>query len=306
MLYIASVIHIPKWAITKFKQMITSFIWSNKPAKIKYSTMIAPINRGGLQLQDLQTKIQANKISWIKLMINKQINTPWKAYLENSTKTPIHEIPLQNAKKYNNLNIKENFHCETLNIWASLKYTEPKNREEVYAQSLWQHELLTIEGKMIKYNAWNSAGIKNIIHILDNNGRIASLKFIENKYNIRPKYLEYNSLIHCIPKVWKDMIKNSNEHLGYNLPNEYSIKIDNKLTDIDEIATRELYCHISNAYIIKPATSKNRWIELYNEMDFENTYWELIYETPFKLTKNSKVQMTQYKIIHRILAVNHN
>ena len=41
-------------------------------------------------------------------------------------------------------------------------------------------------------------------------------------------------------------------------------------------------------------------------MDFENIYWELIYETPFKLTKNSKVQMTQYKIIHRILAVNHN
>jgi hypothetical protein len=66
MLYIASTIHIPKWAITKYNQLITSFIWDNKPAKIKYTTLIAPIGKGGLNLQDLQTKIEANKISWIK------------------------------------------------------------------------------------------------------------------------------------------------------------------------------------------------------------------------------------------------
>jgi hypothetical protein len=105
--------------------------------------------------------------------------------------------------------------------------------------------------------------------------------------------------------MWKDKIKKSNEHLGFHPPNDYSIKIDNKLTDIEQIPTREIYCQI-NIDNIKPATSKSRWIELYIEMDFENLYWELIYETPFKLTKNAKVQMTQYKIIHRILAVNHN
>ena len=41
-------------------------------------------------------------------------------------------------------------------------------------------------------------------------------------------------------------------------------------------------------------------------MKFENEYWELIYENPFKLTKTSEVLMIQYKSIHRILAVNHN
>ena len=38
--------------------------------------MIAPINQGGLQLQDLQIKIEANKITWIKLMSNQDIKTP--------------------------------------------------------------------------------------------------------------------------------------------------------------------------------------------------------------------------------------
>ena len=101
------------------------------------------------------------------------------------------------------------------------------------------------------------------------------------------------------------MIKNT-EHLGFAPPTGYCIKIDNKLNNIEEISTRELYRYISENCKIRPATIKNRWIEIYNEMNFENEYWELIYETPFKLTKTSKVLMTQYKIIHRILAVNHN
>jgi hypothetical protein len=63
MMYIASVIHIPKWAITKYNTLITNFIWDNKPQKIKYTTLIAPISQGGLNLQDLQTKIKANKTS---------------------------------------------------------------------------------------------------------------------------------------------------------------------------------------------------------------------------------------------------
>ena len=66
MLYIASVIHIPKWAITKYNRLITNFIWDNEPPKIKYTTLIAPISQGGLNLQDLETKIKANKITWIK------------------------------------------------------------------------------------------------------------------------------------------------------------------------------------------------------------------------------------------------
>jgi hypothetical protein len=69
MLYIASIIHIPKWAITKYTQLITNFIWDDKPAKIKYLTLIKPIAQGGLNLQDLNTKIEANKISWIKKLL---------------------------------------------------------------------------------------------------------------------------------------------------------------------------------------------------------------------------------------------
>jgi hypothetical protein len=56
---------------------------------------------------------------------------------------------------------------------------------------------------MIKFNAGKKAGINNISHLIDNNGNIASEKFIKTKYTLKPKPLEYNSLVHCIPKNGK-------------------------------------------------------------------------------------------------------
>jgi hypothetical protein len=86
MLYIASVIHIPQWAIKQYNTLIRNFIWDNKPSKIKYTTLIAPIESGGLKLQDLQTKIEANKVTWVKNILNTTVQSPWKAYLQQQVK----------------------------------------------------------------------------------------------------------------------------------------------------------------------------------------------------------------------------
>jgi hypothetical protein len=77
------------------------------------------------------------------------------------------------------------------------------------------------------------------------------------------------------------------------------------LVNIEEITTKEVYNHILTGKSKTP-TSKQRWIELYDDMDLDNSLWQLIYSTPFQLTRNTKVLMVQYKLIHRILAINHN
>ena len=56
MIYLCSVIHTPAWDISKFQNIILKFIWNRKLAKVKYSTIINDITKGGLKLQDLETK----------------------------------------------------------------------------------------------------------------------------------------------------------------------------------------------------------------------------------------------------------
>jgi hypothetical protein len=118
-LYIASVIHIPKWAITKYNTLISSFIWDNKPPKIKYTTLIAPLESGGLKLQDLETKIKANKLTWIKLLSDTKIRKPWKDYLKLKINYPIQNIPLHNKKVYSHKSLTEKFYTEMFDTWAN-------------------------------------------------------------------------------------------------------------------------------------------------------------------------------------------
>jgi hypothetical protein len=145
----------------------------------------------------------------------------------------------------------------------------------------------------------------HINDLIDNNGQIAKLEFLARKFKLKIKQMEYNSIIHAIPTLWKKDIKKSANIAGKTTVKECQIAIDNKLCNIQEISTKEIYNHILNDKC-KPPTSKKRWIELNNDMDVEDSFWNLIYSTPFQLTRNSKVLMVQYKLIHRILAVNHN
>jgi hypothetical protein len=306
MMYIASVIHIPQWAIVEYNKIIRDFIWNDKPSKIKYATLIAPYALGGMQLQDLQTKIDANKVTWIKNIRNKSIITPWKAYLQSKVQDPINEIPLYNSNSYDELKLDGKFYKEIFQIWAKLHFKEPTNAQEVVRQPLWNNSNINIDGKTVKYKDWNKAGINHIIHLIDNKGNLASLKYITNKYAIKPKLMDFNSLIHSIPATWKKFIKNGNNYLGYTAQQECSIIMDNKYCNIDEISTKDIYTYIIMKSKIKPAAGKIKWIEKYDEMDVEEEFWQYIYVTPSSLTKNSKILMIQYKIINRILAVNYN
>jgi hypothetical protein len=113
------------------------------------------------------------------------------------------------------MNINEKFYKEMFKTWAKLNYKEPVNIQEAAKQPLWRNSLIQIGGKTIKYKEWLQAGIHNFSHLIDNNGNLASIYFIRNKYGITPKQLTYNSLIHSIPQAWTKMLKTATCSLDY-------------------------------------------------------------------------------------------
>ena len=66
--------------------------------KLHHINKIKPLNAGGMKMQDLDTKIEANKLTWIKNIKNTSIQTPWKSYLQEKSKHQIETIPLHNIK----------------------------------------------------------------------------------------------------------------------------------------------------------------------------------------------------------------
>jgi hypothetical protein len=72
-LYVSTVMTPPKNMIQSIKNLITNFLWSGKPPKIKYTCIINTLEMGGLKLQDVESKIKSLKLKWLKAMCDKEI-----------------------------------------------------------------------------------------------------------------------------------------------------------------------------------------------------------------------------------------
>ena len=58
--------------------ILFSYIWNNNPAKIKWSTLIAPIKEGGLGMVDVYAVHTTAKCSWLKRLLVGSQDFKWK------------------------------------------------------------------------------------------------------------------------------------------------------------------------------------------------------------------------------------
>ena len=76
-LFLFTLIYVPKYILEKLEKLLFSFLWNFKPAKIKKETIIASIKEGGLSMVDIHNMHIAAKCSWIKrIMCGEAAN--WK------------------------------------------------------------------------------------------------------------------------------------------------------------------------------------------------------------------------------------
>ena len=73
---------------------------------------------------------------------------------------------------------------------------------------------------------------------------------------------------------------------------------------LEEVDTKTIYWHFINKFSQRP-TSELKWREK-AQLDISEEEWAFIYKLPFSLVRDTRIQMFQYKITHRILACKRN
>ena len=72
----------PKETVKQIEQLMYSFLWDNKPDKIKRSTLIKYYNQGGLRMIDIEKFIWSLKASWIKRFLQPENKSLLKTLYE--------------------------------------------------------------------------------------------------------------------------------------------------------------------------------------------------------------------------------
>jgi hypothetical protein len=78
----AAVLEVPDDVRKQIDRLIYNFIWNGGVQKIKHVILTLNYNKGGLRMLDLNTMIQANRIMWIKRLLNPEVQSFWKTCLE--------------------------------------------------------------------------------------------------------------------------------------------------------------------------------------------------------------------------------
>ena len=56
----------PKRFVDEVNKIVLDFIWSHKPPRIKYITLIKTRQEGGLEMKDFSLFNKALKLNWVK------------------------------------------------------------------------------------------------------------------------------------------------------------------------------------------------------------------------------------------------
>jgi hypothetical protein len=286
--------------IEKYNKMVVEFMWDKKPAKVKYDCMINSLDKGGLKLQDLKTKIKAIRFKWIKKLLDEEVIKPWKDYVAFKLQEDVKIVLCANLSRADFKWTKDEFYDSIFSMWTELHYHEPISIDETVKQIIWKNSHIKVDRKTIYHKNWVSKGIIHIQNLLNEEGNFASKRYLENKYNFRSRQMEYEALMHSIPKRWKDKIKKDNTSNNIYCFLECAIKLNKVNKQICEINTKEIYWNLIDKIAQRP-TSENTWHKN-TELDLNEEEWKTIYLAAYKLTRDTKILSFNFKITHRTLA----
>ena len=214
--YIAQSYFIPKNYMKEINTIIYTYLWEGKREKISRSTLNGKISNGGLNLFDIETFFNAQKIKWVKALLEPNIAT-WKIipqfYLENYGKQIL--IFSMNIENINNLNEIEklpDFYRDLLKFWLKINKVKTKDcthSNDIKKQIIFGNKSIIWKNKLLIYHNWIDEGIIFINDIIDKNGIIDKNK-IYNKLKITTNWFsEITTLIKAIPNTWKNALQSN-------------------------------------------------------------------------------------------------
>ena len=297
---ILQALSLPKKVLDQIDSLLFKFIWQKKYSgskareKIKRSVLCRSVDEGGLGMIRSNDQQRVFLLKWVeKIALNKI------SLFNTSNITNIYfeqfgglQYFLSSTKSYES-SIKSKFWNDAISIWRLAKSktcNESVATTDVLREPLFNNEKIMYKGRVLYFRKWIEKGIKFICDIVDNN-RIISLEELKLRVGNHPSIIfEYNAVFNSLPKVWKEKI------IYMNLPNNQYNSIEN----INE----KVFCLLKKHNSIiraclandsgSEACGRSFWLRKL-KTDIQEKYL-----CAFQATKESKLRLLHFKILHNI------
>ena len=192
-----------------------------------------------------------------------------------------------------NLNGLPEFYVDTLKAWSEIKgKCILENHLQIRDEILWNKKYITIARKSVYYKDWHTVGIEKIKDLLNGKNKFTSYQNLSQKVGKRFPFTKLVGLINAIPDSWKQKLRTQSRFNSNN--DQYNTEAS--------LTAKGITCKQSYSIFVKrkfkELLANNRLRRLgVNELDKINK----IHSLSFRMTKETKLSIFQFKIIHNIL-----
>lgn len=295
----------PARVLFETKKVITQFLWDAKRPKVAYNLMIQPIDKGGLRLADLESRIFTSHLSLIRYFWHSD-RSPASSVLAHALNSDdLRQTILCKVRLASLLPIPEHFKLfrQVLLTWARFHLYSPTSEMEMQQEPLWNNEQILISKKPALWQQWKNAGIlqiKDLIHTTES--RFLSHQELGQEYDLDPSFLQVLQIRSAIPSAWKRLLRSTRDTTTENKPR---IKTQNQdLIDVSNVTAKKIYTALV-AFKLPHVNSQDKWNEVFplGETNQED-YWKEVYTSPYHACRDTKLQAFHFKVTHRTIPCN--
>ena len=124
---------------------------------------------------------------------------------------------------------------------------------------------------------------------------------LRNKFNLQDQLqFIYNQIIHSIRKSWKDAFLANSENIENLVFEGHHLIKNHQIYCLNKLSSKEIYSILIESTDSKPSS------QMYYKNIFQNSNldWKTIYMLPRIVTKDSRLQVFQYKLLNNVLYLN--
>ena len=297
-LVLSKIVHIlialpsPSLALTKeIQQMFYSFLWNEKPDKIKRQIAVQKPIDGGVGITDIIKFDQSLKLTWIRRIQNS--GAKWTKLAINANPKLLN-IPNYGGEYPKNIlnNTKNKFWTDVLNTLSLfMNNFKIKSQQEFDACGFMFSNNFKIGNNYIRHQVLQNNNI-HFVYQLKNSGRFLSYNEFTNKYNIRINFLTFNSIISAIKKTQSKLHLTNEEKLYTSQPPLQIIMKTKK-------GASQIYQKL--IYIEYTSKGLTKW---QNSTGITKKNWHKSFYKAKKTTNDTKLLYLQFRILHNILTTN--
>ena len=301
-IHIAYLSDIPNYVLESLKKIQNDFIWSGKRAKIKHLTLCNSYEMGGLQSVDIETKMIALHLSWIKRLFDPShqqwktiplfyLNQAFGQYAFHPSFSPkcdaiMGSLPLF----YRNIAVR----------WKNCS-TPPITPDSILDQCFWYNDYIKIANSTFIFKEFERAGINYLHQIINPNGTLKTWLEIQNTFALDNRlHFKYIQLTNAIPLNWR----HTRPEDALNAPNpEKGLLQSTRLIPLNELTSKRVYSLIIRKRNHIPTAQASYSARFPNLMEKD---WIRIYTLPRKTTRDTYTRVFQYRILNNIIFLNEN